>query len=141
MVRVKIKPLYDDVEPPSYIKVGDAGLSLFSRENKMLQPGERHVFMLGFQLAIPDGHVGLVWDRSSMAAKNGIKSLGGVMDCDFRGEMGVVLINLADQPYEVLKGDKIAQLLIQPVVAAQIQVVQELDETQRGLGGFGSTGR
>ena len=140
MVRVKIRPLYEDVQVPTYAKPGDAGLDICSREDRVLLPMERHVFMTGLSFAVPDGHVGLVWDRSSMA-KKGIKSAGGVMDCDFRGELGVVLVNLSGEEYQIKKGDKIAQLLIQPVISAHVQIVEELNETQRGLGGFGSTGR
>lgn len=140
-VQLKIKKLHDDVELPVYKRPGDAGLDLFSREEVILQPHVQHVFRLGFCMSLPEGVVALIWDRSGMGAKNGIKILGGVMDHTYRGEYMVTLINLTKMPYEVKKGDRIAQLLIQPIMTADIHEVDELDETQRGLGAFGSSGR
>lgn len=138
---VKIKPLHDDVQIPKYGRPGDAGLDLFSREDVTLHPNQQHIFKVGFNVAIPEGHVGLIWDRSGMAGKNGVKTMGGVLDSNFRGEIGVVMMNLTNNPYDVKKGDKIAQLLIQPIVAARVEVVDELDDTPRGADGFGSSGR
>lgn len=137
---VRIKKLHEDTVVPKYATPGDAGLDLYSREDFTLLPGEQHIFKQGFCIAIPEGTVGLIWDRSGMAAKNGIKTMGGVLDHAFRGELGVVLMNLTQKPYEIKRGDRIAQLLVQPILQAEIQVVSELDETQRGLG-FGSSGR
>jgi dUTP pyrophosphatase len=116
-------------------------MDLASREDKTLQQGEQHLFKLGFAMAIPEGTVALVWDRSGMAAKHGIKTMAGVIDCTYRGEVGVVLVNVRKEPYGVKKGDRIAQMLIQPVHTASIEVVEELSETVRGDGGFGSSGR
>lgn len=140
-VPLKIKRLHPDVVLPSYGRPGDAGLDLVSREDKLMQPGERHVFKLGFAMAIPEGCVALVWDRSGMAAKHGMKSMAGVVDHTYRGEMGVVLVNLSGGPYEVKRGDRIAQMLIQPIHTAQVEAVEELPDSVRGDGAYGSSGR
>ena len=140
-MNILIKKLYDNVQIPAYARPGDAGFDLFSRENWMLEPGEQHIFKLGFCIAIPEETVGLIWDRSGMAAKNGVKTMAGVLDHTYRGELGVVLVNVTKKPHEVKCGDRIAQLLLQPILTVDVHVVDELDETQRGLGGFGSSGR
>ena len=138
---IRIKKLNDDATLPAYGRPGDAGLDLASREDWTLQPGEQHVFKLGIALAIPSGTVGLIWDRSGLAAKHGIKTMAGVLDHTYRGELGVVLMNVSKVPYEVKKGDRIAQLLIQPIHTVSVTEVDDLDETHRGAGGFGSSGR
>src|SRR3989344_3247192 len=139
-MRIQIKKLHDDVTPPAYGRPGDAGLDLTSREEFTLMPGEQHGFKLGFSIAIHEGTVALVWDRSGMAAKHGIKTMAGVIDHTYRGEVGIVLMNIAKTPYEVKKGDRIAQMLIQPIHSVNVDVVEELEETHRGEGGFGSSG-
>ena len=118
----------------------DAGLDLFSLERHTLQPGEGRIFKTGIALEIEPGHVGLVWDRSSMG-KRGIKTLGGVIDSGYRGEVGVILWNLSKTPQEIQSGDKIAQLLIQPIVTPQTREVELLSSSERGSGGFGSSGK
>lgn len=138
---VRIKKLRDDAQIPLYKRPGDAAFDLFSAEDWTLVPNEQHIFKIGIAMAIPEGHVGLIWDRSGMGAVHGIKTLGGVIDHTYRGEIGVGLINLTKGPYEVKKGDRIAQMLIQEVITAEIHEVEDLDETQRGLGGFGSSGK
>lgn len=138
---VRIKKLKDDAQVPLYKRPGDAAFDLFSCEDWTLQPHEQHIFPIGIAMAIQQGCAGLIWDRSGMGAKHGIKVLGGVIDHTYRGEIGVGLINLTKVPYEVRKGDRIAQMLIQPVYTAELQEVDDLDETARGEGGFGSSGR
>ena len=91
-------------------------------------------------MAIPEGHVGLIWDRSGMAAKHGLHCLAGVVDSGYRGEIGVVMKHLGDEPFTVEKNMRIAQMLIQPVAAATIEEADSLEETDRGKDGFGSTG-
>jgi dUTP pyrophosphatase len=140
-VPVKIKKLHPDAQVPKYGRQGDAGLDLHSGEDIILQPGQKHNFFLGFQIAIPEGTVGLVWDRGGMAAKHGIKTMAGVLDHTYRGELVAVLINLSPNAYEIKKGDRIAQLLIQPILTAEVHEVEELDETERGEGRFSSSGR
>lgn len=139
-VRIRIKKLADDVQLPKYAHPGDAGMDLFSRETRTLEFGEPHLFKLGFATEIPEGYVGLIKDKSSLGSR-GITVLGGVIDYAYRGEYGVVLVNTSEREYLIKPGDKIAQLLIVPVVTAELEEVQELNKTRRGDGGFGSTGR
>ncbi|MFO7710765.1 MAG: dUTP diphosphatase [Candidatus Woesearchaeota archaeon] len=135
-----VEKIDKDLSLPYYAYPTDAGLDLPSAETLTLQPNEKKVVKTGLRFAIPEGHVGLVWDRSGIAAKYSIHCLAGVIDSHYRGELGVVMINLSDKPFEIGKGDRIAQLLIQPVVQCNI-IEDKLDETERNQGGFGSTGR
>lgn len=137
---VKIQKLAKEIDTPSYAKLGDAAFDLRSAVEQEIKPGERKLFSTGIKLAIPEGHVGLIWDRSGLAARNGIHVLAGVVDSSYRGEIGVVLKNLGDEIFKVEKNMKIAQMLIQPVVSAKLEEVEELDKTERGEKGFGSTG-
>lgn len=137
---LKIKKLHPDAIIPRYIRSGDAALDLCSCENIIIPVRERRLISTGIAIAIPSGYVGLIWDRSGMAANSGIKSLGGVIDANYRGEIKVILHNLSDKEFSVQKGMRIAQLLVQPVVQAEIKEVEELDETSRGESGFGSSG-
>ncbi len=139
-ITVKFKRLHDGVELPSYAYPGDAGMDLRSRERRTLEQGEPHLFRLGFAAEIPEGHVGMLCDRSSMG-KRGVRVLGGVMDAHYRGEWGVILVNLTEHEVLVSPGDKIAQVLFLPVAAADVEEADELSETRRGAGGFGSSGR
>jgi dUTP pyrophosphatase len=118
----------------------DAGLDLTTIESQILKPGEGRVFKTGLACAIDPGFVGLIWDRSSMG-KRGIKSLGGVIDSGYRGEIGVVLWNISHEPQEIKAGERIAQLLIQPIATPQTVEVKQLGESIRGSGGFGSSGK
>jgi len=140
MVEVKIHRTDKTVDAPTYAKKGDAAFDLRSAEEKLLKPGEKHVVKTGLRVAIPEGFVGLVWDRSGLAAKNGIHCLAGVIDCTYRGEVGVVIKNLGHDDFLVEKNMRIAQMLIQPIATATLTEVEELDETVRGAGGFGHTG-
>ena len=139
-IEIKVKKSHPDAILPRYAHQGDAGMDLFSCENYVLKPGERKLFGTGLKIEVPRGYVSLIWDKSGMAS-NGIKTMGGVIEHTYRGEYGVILLNASDKNYEIKKGDKIAQLLIQPVETAEITEVEELSETSRGEGGFGSTGR
>jgi len=141
MVLVKIKKLNHKAKILSYAYPGDAGLDLYSCEDYLLQPGERHTFGLGIALEIPFGYAGLIWDKSGLAAKHGLTTLAGVIDANYRGECKVVLINTSQEPYQIKEGDKIAQLLIQKVEEVKIKEVKKLSETSRKDGGFGSSGR
>ncbi len=139
-MEVKIKILKSDIKLPSYAHPGDVGLDLYSLEDYCLKPGERRIFDLGFALEFPVGYAGIVKDKSSLA-KAGLHTVGGVFDAGYRGEYNVGLINLSGEAYEIKAGDKIAQLLILPVTIAKLEEVNELSETIRGEGRFGSTGR
>ncbi len=140
-VPVRIKRLHDDVVLPAYGREGDAGLDVRSREDKTLAPGERYLFRLGFCMEIPPGYVALGWDRSGLAAKHGVTTLAGVIDHTYRGELMVTLANLGSEPYEVKRGDRISQILIQPICTARVEEAEELGESNRGESGFGSSGR
>ncbi len=139
-MKLKIKKLDKNARLPKYAHANDAGMDLFSIEDKILESGERFVCGTGIALAIPEGYVGLIWDKSGVAAKGGIKTMGGVVDSSYRGEVGVVLKNLSKEKYEIKKGEKIAQMLIQKVENPEIKEVDDLEDTERGKGGFGSTG-
>ena len=136
-----IKKLHPDAIIPKYIREGDAAFDLYSKETIIIPPNERRLISTGIMMAIPSGHVGLIWDRSGLAAKNGIKTMGGVIDHTYRGEVKVILHNLSLENFQVEKGLRIAQMLIQPVVTEKIEEVQELEtNTTRGTSGFGSSG-
>ena len=138
-MQLKIKRIHPSAKLPSYGHAGDAGMDLFACLDLTLAPGEVQAVPTGIQMAIPPGHVGLVWDKSGISLK-GVHRLAGVVDAGYRGEVKVVMINLGPAPYEIKAGMKIAQMLIQPVAEAAIEEAADLDGTSRGEGGFGSTG-
>jgi dUTP pyrophosphatase len=140
-MQLKVKLLTPDAIAPRYAHDGDAGFDVFSCEDYTLQPGERHAFKLGFATELEPGYVCLVWDRSGLAAKQGLTNLAGVIDSGYRGEYAVVVLNTSNQPVAVSKGDRIAQMLVQPVQRVDITVVDELADSNRSSGGFGSTGK
>ncbi len=117
-------------------------LCAFVVEEVVLKPGERRLIPTGIAVSIPDGYEGQVRPRSGLALKNGITVVNtpGTIDADYRGEIGVILINLGDQPFTVKQGDRIAQLVIAPVCRADAEWVEDLDDTPRSGGGFGHTG-
>jgi dUTP pyrophosphatase len=140
MKTLHIQKLDPAAKVPSRAYEHDAGLDLYSLERHALQPGEGRIFKTGIAIEIDPGFVGLVWDRSSMG-KRGIKTLGGVIDSGYRGEVGVILWNLSKETQEIMAGDKIAQLLIQPIATPQTREVELLSSSDRGTGGFGSSGK
>ncbi len=123
------------------MSAGAAGADLRSTIFVVIRPGARAVVPTGIRLAIPPGHVGLVWPRSGLAVRKGVDVLAGVVDSDYRGEVQVALVNLGDELVRIEVGDRVAQLLVQPVVRAEFEEVPTLDETGRGEGSMGSTGR
>jgi dUTP pyrophosphatase len=127
---------------PSYKTEGSAGLDLSCSEDFDLQPMERRLVGTGLRIAVPSGFEAQVRPRSGLAVKHGITMVNtpGTIDSDYRGEVKVILINLGHEPVSFNVGERIAQLVICPVARVQLQVVEDLDETQRGEGGFGSTG-
>lgn len=137
---LKTKKIDAAASLPTRATAGDAGLDLCSVEDVVIQPGDRLVVRTGIAMEIPSGYAGLVWDKSGLAAKKGLKTMGGVIDAGYRGEIQVVLANLGSEPHPIAVGDKIAQLLIQKVELPDIVEVAELSDTERGDGGFGSTG-
>lgn len=127
---------------PQYQTSGAAGMDLCSAETFTLAPMERRLVKTGLRLAIPDGYEAQVRPRSGMALKKGVGMVNspGTIDSDYRGDLGIILINFGSEAVEISQGDRIGQLVIAPVARAEIQVVEVLDETERGEGGFGSTG-
>ena len=128
---------------PAYATTGAAGMDVVAAENLTLAPGARHAVATGFAMAIPEGYEVQVRPRSGLALKHGITCLNtpGTIDSDYRGEVKVILANLGSAPFEVRRGERIAQLVPAAVVKANFTEVAELSETDRGAGGFGSTGR
>lgn len=139
-LRLLVKKINPMAKLPNYSHVGDAGLDLFACEEVILKPGEIKAIGTGLQMAIPDGYVGLVWDKSGLSLR-GLHRLAGVIDSGYRGEVKVVLINLGQEDLIIQPGMKIAQMLLQPVGTAEVMEVEELESTSRGEGGFGSTGQ
>jgi dUTP pyrophosphatase len=138
---MKIKILkIKDVKTPTYANPGDAGLDLYSAENFVLKPGKRHAFETGIKMEVPDGYAGLIWDKSGLAKNSGIKTMAGVLDSGYRGEIKIVLVNLSNQDFKVEDSQKIAQILFQKIERPEIEIVDSLSKSERGEGGFGSTG-
>lgn len=138
---IKIKKLNPEAKLPSYAHRGDAGLDLFAIEEVAIESGEIVRIKTGVALELPAGYVGLIWDKSGLAANYGLKTMAGVFDAGYRGELQIVLTNLSDKTYVVKKHDKVAQMLIQAVELPDLVEVDELSDSSRGEGGFGSTGR
>lgn len=125
---------------PTRAHPNDAGLDLYSIEDIILEAGQGKMAKTGIALALPEGFMGMVADRSSLA-KRGIKTAGGIIDEGYRGEVHIVLWNISSEAVHLRKGERIAQLLIIPVVTPAVQEVTTLDETARGVKGFGSSGK
>lgn len=142
-VNVHIKLLDPELPAPAYAKPGDAGADLRSRIDFELEPGERALVPTGVAIALPEGYVGLVHPRSGLATKNGITIVNapGTVDSGYRGELMVTLLNTdKTKSFHVQRGDRIAQLVIQKYEHATFTVVDELEQTERGSSGFGSSG-
>ncbi len=142
-IRLKRLPHGEGLPLPSYASTGAAGLDVVAAETLTLPAGARHAVATGFAIAIPDGFEVQVRPRSGLALKHGITCLNtpGTIDSDYRGEVKVILANLGQEPFEIVRGERIAQLVPAPVQRAAFNEVSSLDETDRGAGGFGSTGR
>ena len=140
-MKIQIKKINPEAKMPKYSLAGDAGMDLYSVEDLALRSGEKASVKTGIAIKIPEGYVGLFWDKSGISHKFGIKTLGGVIDSNYTGEYIVGLINLGKEDYKIEKGQKIAQVLFQKVETPEIEEVQELEDTNRGADGFGSTGK
>jgi dUTP diphosphatase len=143
MITVPIKCLDGDLPLPSYAHPGDAGLDICSASDHVLQPGERALIPTGIAVAIPEGFAGFVQPRSGRALRDGLSFVNtpGLIDSHYRGEIKVIAVNLdSTQSLTISRGDKIAQLVIQRVERVSLEEVEDLGETARGEGGFGSTG-
>ena len=144
-IRIDLKrlPHGDGLPLPAYATTGAAGMDVVAAEPLTLAPGARAAVATGFAIAIPEGYEVQVRPRSGLALKHGVTCLNtpGTIDSDYRGEVKVILANLGDAPFDIARGDRIAQLVPAAVVRASLGEVETLDDTVRGPGGFGSTGR
>ncbi len=143
-VKVRVKRLRPSPVPlPRYMTESSSGLDLFADvEETVLEPGERKLIPTGIALSIPAGYEGQVRPRSGLALKRGITVVNtpGTIDADYRGELGVLLINLGQESFRLKRGDRIAQLVVAPVSRVELELCEELDSTPRNEGGFGHTG-
>jgi dUTP diphosphatase len=141
-VQVRRLPHGEGLELPRYATDGAAGMDVLSAEEVTLAPGDRHAVATGIAVAIPPGYEIQVRPRSGLALKHGIgvPNTPGTIDSDYRGELKVILINHGTEPFAIRRGDRVAQLVVAPVTLAAWDEVEELDDTARGAGGFGSTG-
>lgn len=140
-MELKIKKLHADAKVPSYAHSGDAGLDLYSLIEMTIPMGGRVLVGTGVAMDIPNGFVGLIWDKSGLSTTHGLKTLGGVVDAGYRGEVKVGMVNLGTEDYTISVGHKVAQMLIQKIEHAEVVEVEDLSDTSRGEGGFGSTGK
>jgi dUTP pyrophosphatase len=143
-VKLEVKRLDDGLPLPVYARAGDAALDLMSSEDVQLKPGERAAIGTGLAVAIPEGHAGFVHARSGRALREGLALVNapGLIDAGYRGEIKVVVVNLdPSDPIHIARGEKIAQLVVQAVERLELVEVDELPGSERGSGGFGSTGR
>lgn len=143
-VKIKQLPHGKDMDLPAYATSHSAGMDLMAAisEDIVLKKGARKLVPTGIAIALPDGYEAQIRPRSGLALKNGITVLNtpGTIDADYRGEIGIILINLGDEDFVITKGMRIAQMIIAPYIQAKMTLVDDLDSTARGTGGFGSTG-
>ena len=140
-MKLKIKKLHADAKLPSYAQPGDAGMDLYALERITAPAHSIARVRTGIAIEIPDGYVGLCWDKSGLSMNHQIKVLGGVIDAGFRGELILGIYNLSDTEYVFEKHHKVMQMLVQKVEQCEIVEAEELSDTTRGEGGFGSTGK
>lgn len=139
-MKIKIKKLKDGAKLPKYHMPGDVGMDMYAMETVTLKPGEHYRFWHGFAMEFDNGYAAIVKDKSSIS-KAGLHTMGGVFDAGYRGEYNTHLVNLSNDSYTVEEGDKVAQLIIYPIVIAELEETEELSESERGEGKFGSTGK
>jgi len=140
MISFKVRKLTADAKLPVKDNPEDAGIDVFTNESYKLKPGEAHLFSTGIAVEFPKGYVALFWDRSGLGSK-GIHRLAGVIDAGYRGEWKVVLLNTTKKAFQINKGDKIIQCVMQKFEPVRIREATSLTESRRGAKGFGSSGR
>lgn len=140
-LKIKIKRLDPEAKLPSYAHLGDAGMDLYALEKVAVPAGASARIRTGVAVEIPDGYVGLCWDKSGLAMNHHLKVLAGVIDSGFRGELILSVFNLGTEAYVFEKGHKVMQMLIQKIESPIVEEASELSDSSRGIGGFGSTGR
>ena len=136
---IKLKKINEKAIIPQYAHSTDAGMDLYSTVDIEIMPNKKDIVPTGIAMAIPEGYVGLIWDKSGMANK-GWHRVGGVIDASYRGEIKVMIYNLSKNSMYIKSGQKVAQMLIQEVKQCNFTIVEDLNETNRGNKGFGSTG-
>jgi len=141
-MKVLFKKIDENATIPSYANPGDAGMDIYASEHATLRPGERKLIKTGLKMQLPPKTEAQIRPRSGLAIKNGITLLNtpGTIDEGYRGELGIIMINLGESHFEIEPGMRIAQMVISPVIQVETEEVQELSESERGEGGFGSTG-
>ena len=144
MIKIQIKKLSNSISNPKYETSGSSGMDIaaYIEDDMIIHPGEKSLVPTGFSIAIPRGYEIQIRPRSGLAAKKNITVLNtpGTIDADYRGEIKVILINLGKEKFTIERGDRIAQIVVCPVIQAELEEVTELSNTERGSGGFGSTG-
>lgn len=139
-MQIKIKRLNPDIKLPNYAHPGDVGMDVYATEEVTIPPGEHRFIHHGFAMEFPEGYAAIVKDKSSIS-KAGLHAIGGVFDAGYRGEYNSNIFNLSSESYTFEKGDKVSQIVIVPVALADVVEVNELSDSARGLGAFGSTGK
>lgn len=139
-ILIKFQKIDNDVKTPTFANKGDAGMDVYSNADVEIVPGDIVAVPTGFKMELPESYVALVWDKSGLALKNGIKTMGGVLDAGFRGEVKIIMTNLSKDSFFIPRHTKVAQILIQKVECPQIEIVEILSDSDRGGNGFGSTG-
>lgn len=140
-MQILVKKLDPSAKLPTYVHEGDAGMDLYTLIDLVIEPMQRALIPTGISMAVPSGYVGLIWDKSGIAAIRGLKTLAGVIDSGYRGEVKVSLFNTSQETQIFEAGEKVSQMLIQKVENPSVVEVNELDDTKRGAGAFGSTGK
>lgn len=140
-MKIKVMKLASDAKLPKKLLSGDAAMDLYSVENITIKPGEKVACKTGIAIKIPDGYAGFVWDRGSVSIVGGVKTLGGVFDSNYTGEWLIGLVNLMKKEFKIKKGQRIAQAIFQKIEMPEIEEVEQLEQTNRGEGRFGHTGK
>lgn len=140
-IKLKVVRLDKSMKMPAYAHDDDGGFDLYAAKTITIQPGERISIPTGLKMEIPTGYVGFIWDKSGLSHKHGLKTFGGVIDAGYRGEVMAGIMNLGTEPYTFEKNHKVAQISIQRLDEIKIEEVEELSDSARGEGGFGSTGK
>lgn len=140
-MKLPIKKMHPKAKIPNFAHKSDAAMDLYTTKTLTVEPGQSVDFPSGIAMAIPEGYVGLIWDKSGVAIKRNIKTKAGVIDAGYRGEIMVGMFNIGSESQTFEAGDKVAQILIQKIEQPETFLVENLNDTDRGSSGFGSTGR
>lgn len=140
-MKIKVQKLVPDAKVPRFSLEGDAAMELYSVKDVTMKPGDKIACKTGLAIKIPEGYAGLIWDKGSVGIVAGVKILGGVFDSNYTGEWLIGLVNLGKENFNIEKGQKIAQVIFQKIETPEIEEVESLEETNRGEGRFGHTGK